>query len=60
MKPIRNWRTTLAGFVIGGAYATLAALSHGMTPKDAAIAGGFAILGMLAKDWNVTGGSVQQ
>ena len=57
---MKNWRTTLAGAVIGGGYFLLSALQHGVTPRDAFISAGLVVLGALAKDLNVTGGTVSQ
>lgn len=50
-----NWLTTVVGFALGGAYAALTALTQGLTVKDAAIAAAFAVLGLVAKSFNVTG-----
>jgi hypothetical protein len=57
---MKNWKTTVAGLAAGFAYAFLAALQGGVSPKDAAVAGGLALIGSLAKDHNVTGGTVEQ
>lgn len=55
-----NWKTTLAGILTGAGYLFLQALAGGIHPKDAALATGLAVLGGLAKDHNVTGGTKQQ
>lgn len=57
---MKNWKTTAAGLGIAAAYAALTALQSGLTSKDALVAAGLALLGVLAKDHNVSGGSVQQ
>ena len=58
---MKNWKTTLAGCVSAALYAVIAAVQAGkVDPKDLAIAGGLAAIGILAKDLNVTGGSVSQ
>jgi len=58
---MKNWRTTAAGCLSAAIYAIIAAFQAGrIDPKDLAVAGGLAALGILAKDLNVTGGSVQQ
>jgi len=58
---MKNWKTTLAGCVSAALYAVIAAVQAGkIDPKDLAIAGGLAAIGILAKDLNVTGGSVSQ
>jgi hypothetical protein len=55
-----NWKTTLFGWLTGAGYTFLAALQSGLKPKDAALGIGIGILGTLAKDFNVTGGTKQQ
>jgi hypothetical protein len=58
---MKNWKTTLAGCVTAMLYAVLSALQAGtVEPKDLVIAGGMAAIGALAKDLNVTGGTVNQ
>jgi hypothetical protein len=57
---MKNWKTTAAGFGAAFAYAFIAAITTGLTPKDAAVSAGLALLGSLAKDHNVTGGTVVQ
>lgn len=58
---MKNWKTTLAGCGSAAVYAAIAAIQAGtLEPKDLAIIAGLAALGVLAKDLNVTGGSVTQ
>ncbi|MCX5828747.1 MAG: hypothetical protein NTV58_12230 [Deltaproteobacteria bacterium] len=58
---LKNWKTTLAGCVTAGGYAALTAAQQGnIEPNQLAIIVGIAALGALAKDHNVTGGSVEQ
>lgn len=51
-----NWKTTLAGLGI----ASLNLFANGMHPKQIGMSIGLAILGSICKDFNVTGGAVQQ
>jgi gas vesicle protein len=52
---LASWKTTLIGVLVGGAYALLTALQSGkMTLRDALVSAGFAALGILAKDFNVS------
>ena len=53
---MKNWKTTLFGFLAGGGYLFLQQLSGGIKPKDAALATGLVLLGAAAKDHDVTGG----
>lgn len=55
-----NWRTTLAGWVAGAGILIGAHYQSGMTFTAWATAVGVALIGTLSKDFNVTGGSVQQ
>ncbi len=55
-----NWKTTLIGVGMGSLNMFLAAMSQGVTPKDALISVGMAALGAAAKDHNVTGGTKKQ
>jgi len=56
---MKNWKTTLAGCGSGAAYAVIAAVQAGTLEwKDLAVIAGLAALGVLAKDLNVTGGTV--
>lgn len=58
---MKNWKTTLTGAIIAAGYAALTYYqSGGLSSKDAIIIAGFAALGAMAKDLNVTGGSVKQ
>jgi hypothetical protein len=57
---MKNWKTTLVGILTGAGYLFLQALSGGIKLKDAALATGIAVLGGVAKDLNVTGGTTQQ
>lgn len=58
---MKNWKTTAAGCASAAIYAIIAAVQTGkLEPKDLAIIGGIAALGVLAKDLNVTGGTKQQ
>lgn len=57
---MKNWKTTAAGWGSAFVYAFLAAMHGGLTPKDAAVAAGLGLIGSLAKDHNVTGGTVEQ
>lgn len=53
---MKNWKTTLTGCLTAGIYAALTAIQNGnLEPRDIAIVGGIAALGVLAKDLNVTG-----
>ncbi len=51
-----NFKTTLAGIGVG----FLNLYANGATPKNAAFSVGLALLGSLAKDFNVTGGTTKQ
>lgn len=53
MKAPNNWKTTLAGFIA----ATLNFYATGMTAKAAIASAGIAVVGTLAKDSDVTGGT---
>jgi len=57
---MKNWKTTLFGFLAGGGYMFLTYLQQGIKPRDAAIGVGIALLGAFSKDNNVTGGTVKQ
>lgn len=52
---MKNWKTTLVGAAIGVAYFILTSLQNGMSTKDALIGGGFVLLGLISKDFDVTG-----
>lgn len=53
---MKNWKTTLAGLAAAG----LNLFAQGTNWKNVLVSVGLAALGTLAKDSNVTGGSVQQ
>lgn len=53
---MKNWKTTVLGLVAG----FLNLYASGMNPKAAAVSVALAAFGMVAKDSNVTGGTVQQ
>jgi hypothetical protein len=53
---LKNWKTTIAGFGAGA----LNLLANGAKWQQIAFSVGVAVLGVLAKDHNVTGGSVTQ
>jgi hypothetical protein len=48
-----NFKTTLAGIGVG----FLNLYANGMSPKQAALSLGIALLGSLTKDFNATGGT---
>jgi len=52
---MRNWKTTLIGFLTGLGYLILQGFSQGLKPKDVFLGAGITILGIIAKDFNVTG-----
>lgn len=53
---MKSWKTTLFGALVGAIYAVLTTLQTGeVSPKDLIISAGFAFIGVLAKDFNVTG-----
>ena len=54
---MKNWKTSLAGFLSSGVYLFLQQISGGVKLKDAALATGLVVLSVLAKDKDVTGGS---
>ena len=51
-----SFKTTLAGIGVG----FLNLYANGASPKNAALSIGLALLGSLAKDFNVTGGTKKQ
>lgn len=57
---MKNWKTSLFGLLTGAGYLLLQALAGGVRPKDALLATGIAVLGAVAKDHNVTGGTKPQ
>jgi hypothetical protein len=52
---MKNWKTTLIGASIGVAYFILTAVQNGMNVKDALIGGGLILLGLVSKDFDVSG-----
>lgn len=58
---MKNWKTTVIGVVGGGATIALAYYESGhIAIRDIAIAFTLGALGALSKDWNVTGGTIDQ
>ena len=58
---MKNWKTSLFGGLTAALLVILNLLQHGTVDlKTLIIAGGIALLGFVAKDNNVTGGTVQQ
>lgn len=55
---MKNWKTTTAGMAAGAMYLFSQSYQTGMTFKAWVGAAGIALVGILAKDFNVTGGSV--
>ncbi len=53
---MKNWKTTLFGFGAGA----LNMFANGTNWKQVLLSVGLAFLGTMAKDHNVTGGTVQQ
>lgn len=51
-----SFRTTLAGIGVG----FLNLYANGVSPKNAALSIGLALLGSVAKDFNVSGGGQQK
>ena len=53
---MKNWKTTLIGCGTAVIYAALGVIQTGnLNLKDIAMAAGIALLGTLAKDFNVSG-----
>ena len=52
---MKNYKTTLIGASIGVAYFILTSIQSGMTWKDALIGGGLVLLGLVSKDFDVSG-----
>lgn len=50
-----NWKTTAAGMGLAFLNLFVAALTSGVTPKDAAVSAGLGLLGALSKDHDMTG-----
>lgn len=58
---MKNWKTTLVGALLAAALITLNLIQTGtVTLQNALIAGAIALLGSVAKDFNVTGGTTKQ
>ena len=58
---MKNWKTTVAGIIIGiGSIAAQWLQGMPMTGKDWIVAVGAIILGVVAKDSKVTGGTIPQ
>jgi hypothetical protein len=58
---MKNWKTTIAGAVLAAALVVINLYQTGTVDlKSLIIAGAIALIGALAKDYNVTGGSVKQ
>jgi hypothetical protein len=57
----KNWKTTLVGAVLAAALVVVNLVQTGtVDSKTLVTAGALALIGALAKDFNVTGGTVQQ
>ena len=55
---MRNWKTTLAALLTNVAYLVLTAMqAGGIGTRDIALAAGLQVVGTLAKDFDVTGGT---
>lgn len=50
-----NWKTTAAGLGLAFLNLFVAAVTTGISPKDAALSAGLGVLGLVAKDHDVTG-----
>lgn len=58
---MKNWKTTLTGALIAAAIVVLELVKTGtVDAKSLITAGAFALLGGISKDFNVTGGTVDQ
>jgi hypothetical protein len=59
---MKNWKTTLIGLITGGSISIDAIVHQGLTLgwKQALLGLAIAVLGAVAKDNNVTGGTVSQ
>ncbi len=51
---MKSWKTTVAGLATAGGYLFLTYLQQGLKARDAGIAAGIAVLGLLAKDADVS------
>jgi hypothetical protein len=56
---VKNWKTTLVGILIGLGSMLLEQLQGGLTLRGALMGTGIAALGIVAKDFNVTGRTVK-
>jgi len=58
MSITKSWQTTLAGCLLAVGNLALTMVQSGtVNPKELLVSAGFAVLGILMKDWNVTGGT---
>lgn len=59
---MKNWKTTLVGLLAGGTISIDAFINQGFTIgwKQAVVGLAIALIGALAKDHNVTGGTKPQ
>jgi len=58
---LENWKTTVAGVVLGGLVALVPFLQTGrLATKDLLVGFAIGVIGALAKDYDVTGGSRRQ
>lgn len=58
---MKNWKTTVAGALMAGANVALSLYQSGtVDARTLLVSAAFAIIGFLAKDFNVTGGTVEQ
>lgn len=58
---MKNWKTTLIGLLTAILNAVLPIVNNGqIQPRDIAVSAGIAALGYFSKDFNVTGGDVDQ
>jgi hypothetical protein len=53
---MKNWKTTVAGLLLAAANL----IANGATWRQVLVSLAYAVLGLVAKDCNVTGGTVQQ
>jgi hypothetical protein len=54
-----SWKTSLVGVLGGIVYLIVQQMSQGVKLRDAVLAAAMALLGILAKDFNVTGGTTK-
>lgn len=57
---MKNWKTTLIGAAFAVANLVIAQLQNGIDAKAIALSAFGLFVGLLAKDFNVTGGTVDQ